>query len=39
MSKPNKEPSLKGTFAAVMGLGGFIIVSWVLVFLLFWARQ
>jgi hypothetical protein len=33
------EPSLKGTFAAVMLLGGFIAVSWALVFALFLSRN
>lgn len=35
----SKEPSLKGTFTAVMLLGGFIVVSWVLVFALFLSRN
>ncbi|KIL40941.1 hypothetical protein SD70_09865 [Gordoniibacillus kamchatkensis] len=34
-----KEPSLKGTFIAVMLLGGFIIASWVLVLALFLSRN
>jgi hypothetical protein len=34
-----KEPSLKGTFLAVMLLGGFIAVSWALVFALFLSRN
>ncbi|GIP39082.1 hypothetical protein J31TS4_23620 [Paenibacillus sp. J31TS4] len=33
------ESSLKGTFAAVLLLGGFIILTWAGVFLLFLARQ
>lgn len=33
------EHSLKGTFASVMILGAFIIVAWVLVFVLFMARN
>jgi len=38
VTKPNredKEPSLKGTFASVMIVGGVILVTWMLVFLLF----
>jgi len=31
--------SLRGSFASVMILGGFIIVSWALVFLLFIVRN
>lgn len=38
MSK-NKEPSLKGTFASVLILGAFILVSWLGVFLLYLARN
>ncbi|CAM3428613.1 cytochrome c oxidase subunit 2A [Marinicrinis lubricantis] len=34
-----EEPSLKGTFVSVMLLGGFLILSWVLVFMLFIARN
>ncbi|MDT9723466.1 cytochrome c oxidase subunit 2A [Xylanibacillus composti] len=34
-----KEPTLKGTFVSVMILGGFLAVSWLLVFFLFLARQ
>ncbi|MNH98755.1 hypothetical protein D3C73_515020 [compost metagenome] len=34
-----EEPSLKGTFAAVMLLGGFLLISWLAVFILFLARQ
>ncbi|MFC3768496.1 cytochrome c oxidase subunit 2A [Paenibacillus sp. GCM10012303] len=33
------EPSLKGTFAAVMLLGGFIAVTWLAVFVLYLARN
>lgn len=33
------EPSLKGTFASVMLLGGFIVASWVLVLTLFLLRN
>ncbi|WP_159881016.1 cytochrome c oxidase subunit 2A [Paenibacillus puerhi] len=42
VEKPAKEshnePVLKGTFAAVMLLGLFLVVSWVGIFLLFIAR-
>jgi len=33
------EPSLRGTFAAVLLLGVFLAVSWVAVFVLFISRQ
>ncbi len=33
------EPSLKGTFASVMMVGAFLLVSWLGVFLLFLARS
>ncbi|TMV47636.1 cytochrome c oxidase subunit 2A [Paenibacillus mesophilus] len=33
------EPSLKGTFAAVMLLGAFLLVSWLGVFVLYMARN
>ncbi|MCD1261017.1 cytochrome c oxidase subunit 2A [Paenibacillus athensensis] len=33
------EPSLRGTFAAVLLLGVFVAVTWVAVFVLFMARQ
>ncbi len=38
MSKKN-EPFLKGTFASVLILGAFILVSWLGVFLLYLARN
>lgn len=34
-----EEQNLKGTFTSVMLLGGFIIVTWVSVFLLFLSRS
>jgi outer membrane lipoprotein SlyB len=37
--KQQNEPGLKGTFAAVMLLGGFLIVSWLGVFILFLVRS
>ncbi|MEW9702193.1 cytochrome c oxidase subunit 2A [Paenibacillus sp. SI8] len=37
--KDDKEPALKGTFAAVMLLGAFLVISWVAVFVLFLVRQ
>lgn len=40
VEKPTaKEPSLKGAFASVMILGGFLLLSWVLFFWLFLERQ
>lgn len=42
MPKPDdrkEEPSLKGTFASVMLLGAFIVLTWALVFALFIARN
>lgn len=44
MSKRNNEhkeeqTSLKGTFVSVMLLGGFLVLTWLLVFLLFMARS
>lgn len=33
------EPKLKGTFAAVMILGGFLLITWLGVFALFLARN
>lgn len=42
MSKPDErkeEPSLKGTFASVMLLGAFIVLTWIGVFALFMARN
>jgi hypothetical protein len=40
-AKPHteKEENLKGTFASVMLLGGFLAVSWLLVFILFLTRN
>jgi hypothetical protein len=37
--EPNDNASLKGTLVSVMLLGGFLIVSWAGVFLLFLARS
>jgi hypothetical protein len=37
--KQGSEPSLKGTFAAVMLLGAFLLVSWLGVFILYMARN
>ena len=37
--KENAEVSLKGTLAAVMMLGVFLLASWLAVFGLFLARQ
>lgn len=34
-----KEPALRGTFASVMLLGAFIVVTWAAVFVLFLVRQ
>lgn len=34
-----QEESLKGTFASVMLLGGFLLVTWLLVFFLYLARN
>lgn len=34
-----QEPSLKGAFAAVLMLGGFLALTWVAVFVLYLARQ
>ncbi|TNJ58667.1 cytochrome c oxidase subunit 2A [Paenibacillus hemerocallicola] len=34
-----REPSLKGTFAAVMLLGAFLLVTWLGVFFLYLARN
>ncbi|MGO4495602.1 cytochrome c oxidase subunit 2A [Paenibacillus sp. 2RAB27] len=33
------EPSLLGTFASVLLVGLFLVISWVAVFLLFISRQ
>ncbi|WP_245954287.1 cytochrome c oxidase subunit 2A [Paenibacillus flagellatus] len=33
------EPSLKGTFASVMLLGGFLLVTWLAVFALYLIRN
>nr|WP_270881608.1 cytochrome c oxidase subunit 2A [Paenibacillus aestuarii] len=35
----DEQPVLKGTFAAVLLLGGFLAVTWFAVFLLFLSRQ
>lgn len=37
--KKTEEPSLKGAFASVMLLGGFLVIVWVLVFALFMVRN
>ncbi|MNW19103.1 hypothetical protein D3C71_2189450 [compost metagenome] len=39
ITKGDHEPSLKGTFASVLLLGLFLVVSWVAIFILFLARQ
>ncbi|MDL4840853.1 cytochrome c oxidase subunit 2A [Aquibacillus rhizosphaerae] len=33
-----KEPELKGTLIAVFGLGAFIVISWIIVYVLFVSR-
>nr|WP_156396690.1 cytochrome c oxidase subunit 2A [Paenibacillus sp. Soil724D2] len=38
-TKAEQEPALKGTFASVMLLGAFLVITWVAVFLLFLYRQ
>ncbi|TVY09521.1 cytochrome c oxidase subunit 2A [Paenibacillus cremeus] len=38
-AKSEQEPALKGTFASVLLLGAFVVVTWVAVFVLFLARQ
>ncbi|MEB3103742.1 hypothetical protein [Ferviditalea candida] len=35
----DKEPVLTGTFASVMILGGFLLLSWVIVFIIFLVRN
>lgn len=37
-TKKREEVSLQGTFASVMLLGGFLALTWLLVFILFIAR-
>ncbi len=42
MPKPEdkkEEPALKGTFASVMLLGAFIVLTWIGVFALYMARN
>lgn len=39
ISETDHEPSLKGTFASVLLLGLFLVISWVAVFILFLDRQ
>ncbi|GGA09274.1 hypothetical protein GCM10008018_63630 [Paenibacillus marchantiophytorum] len=34
-----QEPILRGTFASVLLLGLFLLVSWVIIFVLFISRQ
>ncbi len=34
-----EKSTLKGTFVSVMILGGFLLLSWLLVFMLFLSRQ
>lgn len=34
-----EDEQLKGTFASVLMIGGFILVSWVVIFVLYWVRQ
>ncbi|WP_274363362.1 cytochrome c oxidase subunit 2A [Paenibacillus thermotolerans] len=38
-TQDNKEQSLRGAFASVMLLGGFLIITWLGVLLLFLARN
>lgn len=35
----HEEAPLKGTFVSVMILGGFLVLTWLLVFILFIARN
>lgn len=35
----HKEPELKGTFASVMLLGAFLVITWVGAYLLFISRM
>ncbi|WP_306438795.1 cytochrome c oxidase subunit 2A [Longirhabdus pacifica] len=35
----HEEVNLKGTFASVMLLGGFLIITWLAVFILFLVRN
>lgn len=37
--EPHEEASLKGTFVSVMILGGFLALTWLLVFILFISRH
>ena len=39
IKEEDKEPALNGTFAAVMLLGAFLVISWLAVFFLFISRQ
>lgn len=39
INKTDHEPSLNGTFASVLLLGFFLVISWVAVFILFLSRQ
>jgi len=34
----HEEPNLKGTFISVMFVGGFIVISWLVVFIIFLMR-
>lgn len=38
-SDRDKGDNLKGTLASVLILGGFLVVSWLVVFLIFLARN
>lgn len=37
-AEKHEDVSLKGSFASVMLLGGFLVITWLLVFVLFIAR-
>jgi hypothetical protein len=37
--KQEDEKQLKGTFLSVLALGGFIVLSWLIVYLLFVSRM
>lgn len=39
VKRQSDEPVLTGTFAAVMLLGGFLIMTWLAVFILFMIRS
>lgn len=39
VEREGQDSDLRGTFAAVMLLGGFLAVTWIAVFILFMSRQ